>query len=113
MFGNSFYQKIKGSFSEYAVSLIAIVVTSVYGAILFVMEFEFDVAFWGEPVFDAIGRGLVCFCFGTVFAETFFTGQKRFAPCLRQRRLPYRLPSERDLMRKYRLETYRETLCQS
>ncbi len=39
--------------------------------------------------------------------------EKRFAPCLRQRRLPYRLPSERDLMRKYRLETYRETLCQS
>ncbi len=81
MFGNSFYQKIKGSFSEYAVSLIAIVVTSVYGAILFVMEFEFDVAFWGEPVFDAIGRGLVCFCFGTVFAETFFTGQKRKKIC--------------------------------
>lgn len=81
IFGNNFYQKIKDSFSDYAVSLIAIVVTSVYAAFLFAMEMEFDSAFWSEPVFDTIGRGLVCFCFGAVFAETFFTGQKRKKIC--------------------------------
>lgn len=77
IFGNNFYQKIKNSLSDYAVSLIAIVVTSVYAAFHFAMEMEFDSAFWSEPVFDTIGRGMVCFCFGAVFVETFFTGQKR------------------------------------
>lgn len=81
MIGKNFFKKMKSSFSDYAVSLIAIVVTSVYGAFLFAMQFEFNIAFFEEPFFDAAGRCLICFCFGAVFVESCFTERKRRKIC--------------------------------
>ncbi len=76
IFGNNFYKKIKESFSDYTVSLTAIVVTSVYCAFLSAMQIEFDTA-----VFETARRGLIWFCFGAVFAETYFAERKKRKIC--------------------------------
>lgn len=81
IFGNNFYKKIKESFSDYTVSLTAIVVTSVYCAFLSAMQIEFDTAVFDEPVFETARRGLIWFCFGAVFAETYFAERKKRKIC--------------------------------
>lgn len=79
--GKKFYTKIRASFADYTISLIAIVVTSVYAAFIFVMTNEYDVTFFDEPIFGAAERGLFYFCFGAVFAETYFAGRKKGKIC--------------------------------
>lgn len=72
-------EKIRASFADYPVSLTAIVVTTICSAAVFALtdKYKYIVSVFDEPVLGVINRGLVCFCFGAVFAETSLAGQKK------------------------------------
>lgn len=78
-FGRKFYEKTRASFAGYAVSLISIAVTTICSVAVFVMseKYIYIVSIFDEPVLGVINRGLICFCFGAVFAETYFAGKKK------------------------------------
>lgn len=79
--GKNFYMKIRASFADYTISLIAIAATSVYAAFIYAMANEYDMAFFDEPIFSTVGRGLLYFAIGAVFAETYFAGRKKGKIC--------------------------------
>lgn len=77
----SFYAKIRASFQDYRVTLVGIVLTTLYTAILIALTNEYEVTVFDGPVFMAVSRALLYFCFGAVFAETVLTERKKGKVC--------------------------------
>ncbi len=68
MVGRKFYIGIRASFADYTVSLIAIAAATICSAAV-------DV--WSDQYAVVLQRGLVLFCFGAVFTETYFAERKK------------------------------------
>jgi len=76
-----FYTKIRTSFKDYRISLVGIVIATLYTAALFALTFEYEVTVFDEPVFSSISTALWYFCFGSVFVETALAERKKGKLC--------------------------------